>query len=246
MSSFWGPLQVWTRISTADLGGDNGQMVMWINPRQDGAIQVNEDTARIFRDILFRFIRDGGQGEAINSMVNGILRDVLLPESLNPAGGPEVRFVRQDALDLSEIEIRIFQSPEEWQEFARNYPEYAVKVFSSTFGRSGVGGCLMPREGGGSLLAIPYFLWDSIFAGIWTGDKPFGGASTIEEARAGELGFSDWLFISLATIAYPQEGENASIVARSADKTYPMRQMMEGMFDYLPDGFVENHNIDFD
>jgi hypothetical protein len=178
-------------------------MIIWINPDQDGAVQVNDKTAEVFISRFFEVVKDGGQGPAITSMKDGKLT-IEAPYAHSESGGSEVDWA-ETTLDLKNVEIRIFESPEEWQEFAHNYPGIAKKVFSSGLNRSGYGVYLTPKEGGGTLVVMPYIQWDSYLGDVWNGNTP--SLMTIDEAR-NELnmyGFNGWLLIPLTTFAYRQE-----------------------------------------
>jgi hypothetical protein len=231
--------EVWTRISTSDLGGDNGKMIIWINPDQDGAVQVNDKTAEVFISRFFEVVKDGGQGPAITSMKDGKLT-IEAPYAHNESGGSEVDWA-ETTLDLKNVEIRIFESPEEWQEFAHNYPEIAKKVFSRSFNRSGSGVYLTPKEGGGTLLIELHATWNSL-QNYWNGKEPL--PLSVPEFRdvLESDGFYPSFWVALSVFAYRQEGKNAFIVASGTGQSqldYPFSDV-QGSFDIMPVGFMES------
>jgi len=230
--------QVWTRISTTELGNNNGQMIIWINPDQDGAVQVNEKTAEVFRSRFFEVVRDGGQGVAINSMTDGKLT-IEAPYAYYESGGSDVRWA-ETTLDMHDVEIRIFESPEEWQEFAHAYSEIAGKVFSSSFGRSGFGVYLTPKDGGGTLLILLNTQWDLAKENYWNGKFPLFTSSLKETRDSIEMNDLN-LWPSLTVFAYRQEGKNAFIACWQTTG-YPITDT-QGSFDLLPPGFLENHSL---
>lgn len=236
--------KVWTRISVTDLGEGNGQMIMWLNPDQDGATQVSEQTAEIFLERFLEVVRDGGQGASITGMQGGQMT-LEVPYAYYETGGDHVRW-EEETLDLHDVEMRIFQSPEEWQEFVRDYPEMAVKVFSSGLGRSGIGICIFPKDGGGTLMVVLRTEWEWILADQWSGDEPLW-VNSIAEARdlARRTGlYSFW--VSLTVFAYRQEGKLAftnAVHTGQGQTEYPVDESTEDAFEWITPGFVENHSI---
>lgn len=234
--------KVWTRISVTDLGNNNGKMIIWINPDQDGAIQVNNKTAEMFRSRFFQVVRDGGQGAAISGMTDGKLT-IETPYAYYETGGSDVKW-ETTTLDMHNIEIRILESQEEWQEFAHNYPDIAAKVFSNSFGRSGNGVYFSPKSDGGTLVVVLDTFWSGNFGPYFTKERDWRLDWNNVEGLKSALDESVWatFWEPLTVFSYRSEGKDAFAIATSGVgfARYPFGTT-RGALDTLTKGFLDTH-----
>jgi hypothetical protein len=219
--------EVWTRISTSDLGGDNGKMIIWINPDQDGAVQVNDKTAEVFISRFFEVVKDGGQGPAITSMKDGKLT-IETPYAYDETGFNRVSWETIE-LDMKNVEILLIQSPVDWAQFVKDHKSLAAKTYSSSFQRSGRGLAIFPTDNG-TLIVVLMQDW-------------IRGTSVtpLEIIKInGNDEFAHLFWDPLSVFAYRREDHFAlgKVMSGNADAKYPHSEVLSS-FEIVPTGLLE-------